>query len=238
MISIHVSAVCRVRDGFTGREINPSALTCNLDGVPCRPVGKADGYLVFTDLSKGVQRLSLRCQGYQEEWVELECDGGTREIDVTMKPGAGYPFRGGVTRLKLTVLEKGVPAAGKLLWLAAAGPEVKIAQTKAAAGERQTRVYCKGRAVPGAYLVEDGKDSEIVAVQAFEGENAFFAAPLKKDHSRSRDLYPAQRYHTGEDGTLAAVFREPCTVQVYAPEAGLAGGIDLSEDENDFTIAL
>ena len=40
MIRIHVSAVCRVRDGFTGRAIEASGLVCALDGAPFRPVGK------------------------------------------------------------------------------------------------------------------------------------------------------------------------------------------------------
>lgn len=238
MISIHVSAVCHVRDGYTGKVMRPSAILCTLDGVPCRPVCKEEGCLVLTNLPHGPHRLSLCCQGYQEEWVEFEANRGTREIEVTMKPGAGYPFRERVTRLTLTVLEKKAPAAGQAVWLAAAGQEIRIAQTKAEAGEDNLRVFCKGTAVPGAYLIEDGKDSEIVVLRAVEGENAVLAAPLQKSHSRSKQFLPAQRYRTGEDGTLSAVFRAPCTARVYAEGVGLVGSAELSEGENELTVKL
>lgn len=238
MISIHASAVCRVRDGYTGQALRPSALVCAIDGVPCRPVGKEDGYLVLTDLPHGPHRLSLRCRGYREEWVEFEADSGTCQFEITMKPGPGYPFRQTVTRLTLTVFgEKGL-AAGRTVWLAAAGPELKLAQTRAQAGENRLRLYCKGTAEPGVYLLEDGADSEIVLLQSMEGETGVLAEPLQGDHNRGRRFLPAQRYHTGEDGTLSAVFRSPCAVQIYAEGAGLIGGVELSEGENQSTVTL
>lgn len=236
MISIHVSAVCRVRDGYTGQIMRPSAITCALDGIPCRPVGKEGGYLVFTNVSHGSHCLSLRCNGYQEEWVEFEADGGTREIDVTMKPGAGYPFRQPVTRLTLTVLKGKKTAAGRAVWLAAAGQEMRIAQTKVEAGEQELRLYCKGTPVPGTYLIEDGKKSEIIVLRALEGEKGILAAPLQKDHSRSKQFLPAQRYHIGDDGIVNAVFRGPCTAQAYTEKEGLVGSVELSEGENQFTV--
>ena len=238
MISIHVSAVCRVRDGYTGRELPPSALSCAMDGAPCRPVGKEGGYLVLTDLPHGLHRLSLRCKGYQEEWVEFDSDGGTREIDVTMKPDADYPFRQAVTRLKLTALEGDAPAAGRVIWLAAPAPELKIAQVEAEAGTRELRIYCKGAALAGVYLVEDGGGSELAVLRAVEGETGKLAAPLQNSHSRGKRLLPAQRYRTGEDGTLTAVFRTPCAVQVYAEGRGLVGSAELANGENELTVTL
>ena len=99
--------------------------------------------MVFTNLSHGPHQLSLRCRGYLDEWVELAAGGGTLELDVSMKPGEGYPFREPVTRLVLTVLENKTPAAGRTVWLAAPGPEMKIAQSKVEAGEQEVRIYCK-----------------------------------------------------------------------------------------------
>lgn len=238
MISIHASAVCRVRDGFTGRELPASSLLCTLDGIPCRPVGKPGGYLVFTDLPHGVHRLSLRCRGYQEEQVEFQADGGTRELDVSMKPGEGYPFRRAATRLRLTVLGKKGPAAGQIVWLAVPTPEMKIAQGKVEAGEQELRVYCKGPPFFGPCLIEDGKNSEIVTLSALEGEQGRLAAPLGSGHSRGRPLLPAQRYRAGEDGVLTAVFHDPCLVQVYVEGKGLAAGSDLSEGDNELTVKI
>ena len=242
MISMHVSAVCRVRDGFTGRAMEPSGLVCTLDGAPFRPVGKPGGYLVLVNLPGGTHRLSLRCQGYQEEWVEIRSGRGTQELDVTMKPGEGYPFRQEVTLLTLTSWESGEPAAGRILWLAAPGQtELKIAQTKAEAGSASLRLFAKGAAapaVPGTYLISDGKNSEIVLLRALEGEMGELLAPLARPHSRSRSLLPAQRYHTDGEGVLTAAFREPCAVEVCGPEGELLAGLELTQGENHHTIQL
>lgn len=242
MISMHVSAVCRVRDGFTGRAMEPSGLVCTLDGAPFRPVGKPGGYLVLVNLPGGTHRLSLRCQGYQEEWMEIRSGRGTQELDVTMKPGEGYPFRQEVTLLTLTILEGGEPAAGRQLWLAAPGPtEMKIAQTRAEAGSTGLRIFCKGAAapaVPGTYLIADGADSEIVFLRALEEEMGELLEPLRRGHGRSRSLLPAQRYHTGADGVLRAAFPEPCTLEVCGGEGGLLASLELTQGENRQTVQL
>ena len=238
MISVHASAVCRVRDGYTGRELPASSLLCTLDGFPCRPVGKPGGYLVFTDLPHGPHQLSLQCRGYQEEWVEFQASGGTLELDVSMKPGEGYPFRQAVTRLTLTVLGKKGPAAGQTVWLASPDPEMKIAQNKVEAGEQALRVYCKGPPFFGTCLIEDGRNSEIVTLNALEGELGRLALPLNSGHSRGRPLLPAQRYRAGEDGMLTAVFRAPCPVQVYIEGRGLVASGSLSEGDNALTAKL
>ncbi len=237
MISIHVSAVLRVRDGYTGREVKPSSLVCAVDGLPCRPVGKDGGYLVFTGLAPGAHTISLRGQGFLEELVEVEAGGAAWEIDVTMKPGPNYPFRQTVTRLTLTVLDKKKPAAGRLVWLAA-GQELKIAQTKAEAGSCELRVFFKGPPPAGTYLITDDKHSEIVSLRSVEGETAILGTPLQWGHARSKCFLPAQRYRTGEDGTLSAVLRAPCTVQVYAEGAGLIGSAQLAEGDNQVTLSL
>ena len=242
MITFHVSAVCRVRDGFTGRPVEAAGLQCALDGRPCRPVGKPGGLLVLVNLSDGFHRLSLKSRGFQEEWVEFAAGAGTWELDVTMKPGPGYPFRGPVTRLALAVTEGGLPAAGRQLWLAApGGPELKVAQTKAEAGSGELRIFCRGPevpALPGAFLIADGENSEIVGLRTLEGETGALAAPLGRAHGRGRPLLPAQSYHTGPDGRLEAVFREPCAVEVCGSGGRLLASLQLAQGDNRHAISL
>ena len=174
MIRLHVSAVCRIRDGYTGEPVEAASLLCTLDGLPVRPLAKPGGYLVLLDLTAGEHRLALRGHGYQEEWVDIRVGAGTQELEVTMKPGPGYPFRGAVTRMELTVTRDQLPLSRQQLWLAVpAQYELKVAQTKAAAGEEQFRIYCKGPQVavqPGAYLIVDGTDSEIVSLRELAGD--------------------------------------------------------------------
>lgn len=237
MITIHASIVLCVRDGFTGRAMTPSALVCSLDGLPVRPIGKEGGYIVLTDLAAGPHKLTIRCHGYREEPVEFEADGGMREMDVTLKPGAGYPFRQSVTRLRVLVLEKKAPAAARRLWLAA-GQEMKIAQAKAEAGEKELRIYCKGTVPPGAYLVEDGKKSEIVFLRESESGEAVLSEPLKNAHGRGKRLLPAQSYHTDDEGAVTAVFRTPGKALVFDAEKGLLGGLELIAGDNETVIEL
>lgn len=242
MITFHASAVCRVRDSYTGRPLEGAGLLCTLDGLPVRPLSKPGGILVLLNLEPGQHRLTVRSGGYQEEWVDISAGTGTAELEITLKPGAGYPFLGEITRLGLTVLEGGAPAAGRQLWLAApAGPELKVAQAKAEAGCEQFRLYCKGAAdaVPtGAYLIADGENSEIVTLRSLEGDMATLAAPLLRTHSRSRVLLPAQRYHTGPDGQLSAVMQAACTVAVYDEETGKLSTLVLEPGENRQAISV
>ena len=244
MISYHVSAVCCVRDGYTGRTVETSGLLCTLDGMPYRPVTKSGGYLVLVNLTPGPHRLTLRGNGFQEELVELTAHGGTQELDVTLKPGERYPFRQTVTQLCLTLTEGEKPAADRSLWVAAGGgaAELKIAQTKAEAGSQRFRIYCKlppsTLPIPGAFLIVDGKESEVVSLRALEGEEAVLAAPLLRDHGRSKVLLPAQRFHTDGEGKLMAVFREPCTAELYREEGGLLASLKLEEGENRQSLTI
>ena len=192
MITFHASAVCRVRDGYTGRPMEPSALMCTLDEAPVRPLSKPGGYLILLDLSPGEHRLvpaQPRLPGGVGGVLRRRGHPGAGDHH---EAGADYPFRGEVVRAELTVTRRGVPAAGRQLWLAAPGQwELKIAQTRAQAGEQRFRLYCRGphSAVPaGPYLIADGADSEIVQLRAVEEETAELAAPLLRGHSRGRPL--------------------------------------------------
>ena len=242
MITFHASAVCRVRDGYTGRPLEGSSLLCAVDGAPARPLSKPGGYLILLNLSPGPHRLVLGCHGYQEEWVDFSAGARTQELEVTMKPGAGYPFQEEVVRAELTVTERGAPAAGRQLWLAApGGPELKVAQTKAEAGSGELRIFCRGPevpALPGAFLIADGENSEIVGLRTLEGETGALAAPLGRAHGRGRPLLPAQSYHTGPDGRLEAVFREPCAVEVCGSGGRLLASLQLAQGDNRHAISL
>lgn len=236
-IGFHVSAVLRVRDGYTGAIVMPGGIRCVLDGRPCVPVTKKEGYLVLLDLLPGGHTLTLKYRGYRDEVVDFTTDSGTLELDVTMKPGPGYPFRQTVTRLTVAVARGGTPSANRQFWLAyATGPEIKLAQTKVGAGESEARLFTKypdAVASPASYLVEDGGNSEIVLLRAIEQESGDFGSPFRFDHSRGKRLLPAQSYHTGANGLFTAVFRAPCHVAVFDAEHGILAETDLKDGDNE-----
>jgi len=237
MIRVHVSAVCRVRDGFTGQPVETAGLLCSLDDQSCRPVCKPGGYLILTDLPAGRHVLVLTAAGFQREQLELTTGGGTEELDVSMKPGPGYPFRQSVTRLELRVRGAEGAAGDSPLWLAwAAGAELVVAQTTAESGADSLRLFCKGQRkllpIPGRYLLMDGERSEIVSLRALEGETGELSRPLVHAHSRSRTLQPAQCFRTDADGTLRAFFPQPCTVTAFSPPGGQCESLPLQEGDN------
>lgn len=242
MIHIQVSAVCRVWDGCTGRLLPPGGLRCTLDGALCRPVSKKEGYLVLTGLAAGTHRLVLEQQGYQPEWVEFAAGAGEPPLlNVTMKPGAGYPLAAAVW-LSLQLFRGEAPAAERLLWLAPAGREEwKVAQPTAEAGSLEVRLFWKGRQTPrtpGDYLLLDGKHSELVELRTMEGERGVLGAPLVHSHKRGTLLLGAQRCHTDGTGALRTALPEPGTVEVYDPETGLLDSLSLSQGENVCQISL
>ena len=75
-------------------------------------------------------------------------------------------------------------------------------------------------------------------LRALEEEAGELLEPLRRGHSRSRALLPAQRYHTGADGTLRAVFPEPCTLEVCSAAGALLASLKLTQGENRQTVQL
>lgn len=244
MIQFHVSAVCRVHDGFTGRLIDGRDLRCALDGTPVRPVCKPGGYLVLTDLPEGPHRLSLRCRGFCEELTDFSVDTALlQKLYISLKPSEQYVFHQEAVRLRLRLLEGGRPAAGRTLWLTVpTAAECRVAQDAAEPGAEQLRLFCGGAAdslpVPGMFLIEDGADSEIVSLLSVEAETGSLAAPLRRRHRRSKCLLPAQQFRADGDGTFTAVFRTAGTVLVFEDGKGLADRLELKESWTEKTVSL
>jgi len=244
MIHLHVSAVCQVRDGFTGRPIESAGLRCALDGAPVRAVCKPGGYLVLLNLSEGPHRLSLRRAGFKEELTDFSVSAGSPEkLYLSLKPTEDYVFRQEAVWLHLRLFEKKEPATGRAFWLTVpTASECRIAQEAAEVGEDQFRIFCKSAAepltVPGTFLIEDGKDSEIVSLLFAEEETGKLAAPLAHRHKRSKCLLPAQQFRTDRDGWLTAVFRSGGTVAVYEDGRGTVDTLELAESRTERLITL
>lgn len=237
MILTKVSAVCRLRDGYNGRVILPAGIVCRLDGLIVRAVVKTEGYLVFTDLSAGAHTITVQAAGYLQEEMQFETGTAPAELEMVLKPGAGYPLSPGTARLYLTLTKKRTPAAGESLWLAApAAAELKLAQTRAESGSTAFRIYCRGAVrllpVPGAYLISDGKNSEITMIKSLGTEQAVLSSPLGKSHARGCLLLSAQCYCTDADGCVQAVFPTECEAELWLPERKVLKHITLSAGEN------
>lgn len=241
MIHRRVSAVLRLRDGFLGTPIESTGALFRIDGTPHQPQAKPGGYRVWTGLETGRHELSVSMQGFQTEVLTIEIPAdGSWEGSADLKPGPGYPFGRNAVTVQLHLTQDGQPLAGQPVWLAIAEPApLKIAQDKAAKGAQSMRLFCKGEPgalpVPGAFLLEEDKQPELVYLQSFEKEEGQLGGPLAHPHARGKALLPAQQYRTDEAGIVRIMLREAAKLAVFcggkiAYAAPQAGG------ENTFTL--
>jgi len=240
MIRIHADLILLVLDGFTGRPPAPSALRWTMDGRPCRPIVKADGYHVLTNLSPGEHELVLQGVGFLDE--RLTVSGGGQELLVTMKPGERYPFGRAVTWLTLRLQQEKVPLPRKRVWIAARNPlvELRIAQAVIRAGESEGKLFFPETArtltLPRELLISDGERSEICRLE--ELEPVRFAAPLRFEHKRSCCLYPAQCHTADEEGVIRAVFREPMPIELLPEGEGRTVVLELAPGRNEHLLEI
>jgi len=203
-------AALLLRDGYTARPLSTgAAVSVWLDGLPLRPLRKAGGYLVLTDLPPGKHLLRLRHRCFQEEILTLETrEDRCLETEIDLLPGPGYPFRSGPLRLTLTITGGASPLAGEPVWAGRQG----AVQLKLAREGKEARLFCKGDPgrlpIPGWFLAGDPNRPELFHLRALRGETGILDAPLSAAHPRGTPLLPARRYTTDAEGSVRALFRE------------------------------
>ena len=232
MISIHLSVILHVLDGFTDKPTGWGTLRCTVDGRPFRPLVKEGGCYLFLDLPGGAHTITLSGTYYRTEEVRLEA--GCREAIVTMKPDRNYPFGRSCPRLTLRLAEP-----GGVVWAAGMDPlhELKIAQTTADAGAREVQLFgrdsAKRLALPREFLLADEKAPEVCCIEELGGTGpTLLSRPLENAHKRGCCLYPAQLYRADAEGVVRAVFREPVQAAFWCPGGRLTiEAVELGENE-------
>ena len=224
MIRRKVSAVLLLRDGFTHLPVTDlSGVLCTLDDRPYRPIGKPGGYLVLCDLAPGAHALTIRRYGYREERMRVASrEGALREELVELRPDERYPLPRDASRVALRLQRERRPLTAQALWLGMPLPTaVKLGAARGGAPENELAVFCEGSAdrlpVPGAFLISDGADAELVSVRRLRGETMILDAPPTRRHPRGTELIAVQPYRTDENGLLRAAFRFPGTLWAFFP---------------------
>lgn len=212
MIRRRVSAVLRLRDGFTGRVL-PGGTVCLLDGRPLRhPLWKEGGYLVIQDLAAGPHSLEVRCAGFRPVTLTVEAGRTLWEEVVDLTPGEGYPFPAGTADLTIRFAGGGAPADGETVWVGMKGDVVlKLAQDKADPAETALRLFCQGPEsrlpVPGHFILADPKAPELAALRSLRDGAGELEQPLAQTHPRGTEWVAAR----------------PCAVQSGAVQMRFAG---------------
>lgn len=227
MITQKVSAVVRLRDGFTGRLLEGKNALCRINGLPCRPLHKPGGYLIWSNLSAGEYQFSISLHGFRLEETTLTIPfQGYWEGDIYLKPGVNYPHaKNGVT-VHLLLRRAGQPLSDAAVWVAPSDePPLKIAQEKVETEEQKLRVFYKGTAaqlpIPGYFIVADDEKSELVQIQSIQQEEAQLSAPFLQSHGRGKALLPAQSYHTDTAGNLCLMVQKEKSFAVFCEKTVL-----------------
>lgn len=189
MIRRHVSAVVRLRDGFTGRMLAGGGL-CLLDGHPLRhPIWKEDGYLVLQDLAPGPHELTVLRPGFCPGRAGLQAGDGLWEETIDLAPGEGYRFPPGTAELTVRFGGRKAPADGETVWLGLEGRVIlKLAQSKAGTPPTRVRLFVQGPEtalpVPGRYLIADPKAPELVTLRSLREGLGVLDQPMASLHPR------------------------------------------------------
>lgn len=77
-----------------------------LEGIPAKPVQKADGFFVFGDLQEGAYRLHIASEHYFPEQRDVMIASVGTIVHVRLLPLPSYPFRPADTLLRLSVQDK------------------------------------------------------------------------------------------------------------------------------------
>lgn len=116
---MELSAVVQVIDGFSHAPLAGLRPAFTLNGAPCRPFDKADGFYAFSALPRGAYRLVASAPPFFPSQVEFEVPPRPPLADAivscVLEPSPLYPFPPGTTLLRGQVLAKrgGQPIAGE-----------------------------------------------------------------------------------------------------------------------------
>ncbi|WP_186224254.1 carboxypeptidase regulatory-like domain-containing protein [Burkholderia gladioli] len=146
---MELSAVVQVIDGFSHAPLAGLRPAFTLNGAPCRPFDKADGFYAFSALPRGAYRLVASAPPFFPSQVEFEVPPRPPLADAivscVLEPSPLYPFPPGTTLLRGQVLAKrgGQPIAGVRLAAryATARGEPRTASTETSAHGRYDGRY-------------------------------------------------------------------------------------------------
>ncbi|OXM85050.1 hypothetical protein [Paenibacillus rigui] len=212
-----VSLVVSLHSAFSGDTAYFSGITVWLEGVPAKPIAKADGFFVFGNLQEGSYRLHIASEHYFPETRDIEVHSSSTIEHVGLLPLPSYPFRGGATLLRVSAQDgqrRPVPDA----WVEATVTQedavrARIAQDQQEAGSTELVLG----AISGSIRVTDRYWVRSRSAKAFEeqvqiagvtehGRRVQLAHPLQHTYTRGAYLLPVVQTRTTARGEAVIAF--------------------------------
>lgn len=206
----HVSLALNLSDGFLNRPVKSfMGMRFFLNGLEVKPILKTDGWCIFINLPQKTHELRIESRAFAPYVLQFTIENPAEdslEVYHTLAPTEKYLFGRRVVTATLRVAYQKAPLVGETVYIAGAAEKpLKLAQDKAAAGDRQYNLFSEKPVqllnLPGQYLVEDGAKTEVLSLVQKEEDGSFLAAePLQFEHSRGAAFVPVQAYLAGENG--------------------------------------
>ncbi|ATF87454.1 MULTISPECIES: hypothetical protein [Burkholderia] len=174
---MELSAVVQVIDGFSLAPLEGLRPAFTLNGQPCRPLDKRDGFYAFGGLPHGAYRLVAAAPPFFAQQVAFEVPLALplaeAIVSCVLEPGPLYPFPPGTTLVRGQVLAAATrqPLAGVQVEAryASARGEARQAATRTAGLGRYDGRYAlapRGRLAPGTAVVLNFSKAGYASAQA------------------------------------------------------------------------
>lgn len=226
-------AVCLLDANHTD---NPrlAGAAVTLEGVLSKPVRKASGWFIFTDLQEGTYRLNVNIPDYFSESIEIVVDAGHPVVYVPLIPLPSYPFVEGATLLRVCFRNNsGLPVAGVRLTAVVVSEScarARIAQDEVQPGAVELPLgQVTGGIAPGSLFLIRGRDPQqqgercVVESVADRMRAVKLTKPLASAHSRGDLLLPVVETRSDERGEAVVAF-PGCRAKTFDVALAIAGG--------------
>lgn len=217
----HISMIFKIMDRFRKRPLLAAEAGIYINGHRQRPLYKAGGYFIFTDLAPGETSFQIIAPAFQQEALValIPAPGkGYLHSHLLLNPAPAYPFGREVTTVRGRLWQDQRPYAHEHFYLipGEGGEVMKVAEDKGEAGNTRLRLFAavpeRQLSFPGKYLIKDkdkGKGEVCLIIRKDSREGIFLLEKeLQFSHVRGTPLVEVIECRTEEDGSFFAALPE------------------------------
>lgn len=218
-----LAIVLQLIDSYTGGPPVGKQIKVSLAEVQQKPIVKADGIYLFTDLPSGTYRILIEAENYLSEWLDVQLpeDRAAEQqhsiVKISLTPNASYPVHSGATIIRARLCDsKQHSLSGVRVRAIPLTRECTIAKLAQERVERGSTTFSfmqmTGRLTAGdVFLIRDvgAKKEELCRVDEIRHDlkSIKLEQPLKNEYERGSYLLPVVQGCSDHHGELLLLFR-------------------------------
>lgn len=214
------SLAIRFIDTYTGKAPNFSGLKLHIENVIQQPIIKADGYVIYTNLSEGQYTCSVRTDYYMPVSMILNVDNKQPMVLIAMKPNPSYPLGPAATYIRLAVKDENgrlLDGANITATCTSENYAKAVLSQEVEIGSRELMLtHIKGKITEGDFflITKRGKvnhcDEYCCISREIDGfRNFMLDKPLQSAYPKGAMLLTAVKTQTNGTGEAVIPFRNP-----------------------------